>query len=156
MKIEDFVGTVEAIGLRSTRIRTLDRTIISLPNGRLAEMRLESFAVRDRLRLACVVSVVYGSTAAQVRLVLEGLERVLRAHPKIWPDAVVVKLMALGKYAIEIEVMAWFQTRDWGEFQGIRQEILLAFMDVVERSGTQLALPTQTLHVAPTEHRAVA
>jgi MscS family membrane protein len=154
VRIEDFVGTVEAIGLRSTRIRTLDRTLITLPNGRLADMRLESFTARDRMRLACIVGLVYSTTGAQVRQVLAGLEEVLRAHPKIWPDAVVVRFQALGASSLDIEVMAWFTTSDWGEFQGIRQEILLSFMEVIERAGTSFAFPTRTVHVVPAGERA--
>jgi MscS family membrane protein len=147
VKVEDFVGTVETIGLRSTRIRTLDRTIVTLPNGKLADMRVESFAVRDRIRLACVVGLVYGTSADQVRRVLEGLERVLRQHPKIWPEAVVVRFKELGASSLDIEVMAWFQTSDASEFQLIRQEVLLAFMEVVEAAGTSFAFPTQTVHL---------
>jgi MscS family membrane protein len=86
VKIEDFVGTVEVLGLRSTRIRTLDRTLITIPNGKLADMRTESFAERDRLRLACTLNLVYGTTARQMRDLLQELERVLRDHPKIWPE----------------------------------------------------------------------
>jgi MscS family membrane protein len=147
VKIEDFVGTVETVGLRSTRIRTLDRTLISLPNGKLADMRIESFTARDRIRLACTVGLVYSTTAAQMRAVLAGLEQVLRAHPKIWPDAVVVRFSALGACSLDIEIMAWFQTQDWGEFQVIRQDILLQFMDVVERAGSSIAFPTRTVHL---------
>lgn len=154
VKVDDFVGTVEEVGLRSTRFRTLDRTLISIPNGRVADMKLESFAARDRLRLACIVGLVYGTTAAQMRAVLSGLEAALRAHPKIWPDAVVVRLKELGAYSLDIEVMAWFQTADWSEFQLIRQEVLLQFMDVVEGAGTAFAFPTRTVHLvseAPVE-----
>jgi MscS family membrane protein len=148
VKIDDFVGTVEAIGLRSTRFRTLDRTIVSLPNGKLADMRLESFTARDRLRLATVIGLVYETTAGQMREVLAGFERVLRAHPKIWPDAVVVRFQEFAASSLDIQIMAWFQTADWGEFQLIRQEILLQFMEVVEQAGSSIAFPTQTLHIA--------
>ena len=148
VKIEEFVGTVEAIGLRSTRFRTLDRTIITIPNGKLADMRLESFTERDRLRLATVIGLVYETTAAQLRAALAGFEAVLRAHPKIWPDAVVVRFREFAASSLDIEIMAWFQTTDWGEFQAIRQEILLQFMDVVERAGSSFAFPTQTVHLA--------
>jgi MscS family membrane protein len=147
VKVEDFVGTVETIGLRSTRFRTLDRTLIAIPNGLLADMRLESFTARDRMRLACTVGLVYGTTAAQMRQVLEGLESVLRAHPKIWSEAVVVRFKELAAYSLDIEVMAWFETPEWSEFQLIRQEVLLQFMDVVERAGTSFAFPTRTVHV---------
>jgi MscS family membrane protein len=138
---------VEAIGLRSTRIRTLDRTLITIPNGRLADMRLESLTARDRMRLACTVGLVYGTTAAQMRRVLAGLESALREHPKIWPDAVVVRFKEFAASSLDIEVMAWFQTPDWSEFQLIRQEVLLRFMEVVEAAGTSFAFPTRTVRL---------
>lgn len=149
VRVDDFVGTVELIGMRSTRFRTLDRTLISIPNGKLADSRLESFAARDRLRLACTVQLVYQTTAAQLRQVLAGLERVLRAHPKIWPDAVVVRFKELGASSLDVEVMAWFQTSDWGEFQAIRQEVLIGFIEVVEQAGSSFAYPTQSVHLEP-------
>jgi MscS family membrane protein len=148
VKVEDVVGTVETLGLRSTRIRTLDRTLVTIPNGRLAEMRLESYSVRDRLRLACTISLVYDTSADQMRRVLEGLEAALRAHPLIWPDAVVVRFKELGPCSLDIEVMAWFLTSDWPEFQLIRQEMLLRFMQVVEGAGSSFAFPTRTVHVS--------
>jgi MscS family membrane protein len=146
--IEDFVATVETIGLRSTRFRTLDRTLVTIPNGRLADMRIENFAPRDRLRLACTIGVEYGTSVEQMRLLLAGLERVLRQHPKIWPDAVVVRFKEYAASSLDIEVMAWFQTSEWSEFQLIRQEVLLQFMGVVEACGCSFAFPTTTVHVA--------
>jgi MscS family membrane protein len=147
VKVEDFVGTVEAIGLRSTRFRTLDRTLITIPNGRVADMRLESYSARDRMRLACSIGLVYETTAAQMRQVQEGLEGALRGHPRKWPDAVVVRFKEFAATSLDIEIMAWFQTREWSQFQAIRQEILLQFMEVVERAGTSFAFPTRTVHV---------
>jgi MscS family membrane protein len=151
IKVEDFVGTVESVGLRSTRVRTLDRTLITIPNGKLADMRTECFTVRDRIRLACTLGLVYGTTATQIRSVLAGVERVLREHPRIWPDAVIVRFAGLGASSLDVEVMAWFRTQDFGEFQLIRQEVLLGFMDVVERAGSSFAFPTHTVHVVPPE-----
>jgi MscS family membrane protein len=148
VKIDDFVGTVESIGLRSTRVRTLDRTLISLPNGKLVDMKLESFAARDRIRLSCVVNLVYSTTAAQMRAILAGFEAVLRAHPQIWPDAVVVRFRELASSSLDIEVMAWFQTQDFSVFTLIRQDILLQFMEVVEKAGSSFAFPTRTVHLA--------
>ena len=118
IKVEEMVGTVEAIGLRSTRIRTLDRTLVSIPNGRLADMRLESYTARDRIRLACDLGLVYETTEGQMREVLAGLEAVLRAHPLIWPDAVVVRFKQFGAFSLDIEIMAWFQTSGLGPVPG--------------------------------------
>jgi MscS family membrane protein len=147
VKVEDFVGTVEEIGIRSTRFRTLDRTVISIPNGSLSGQRLETFAARDRMRLATTIGVEYSTTHAQMQEVLDGFERVLREHPKIWPDAVVVKFKEFGASSLDIEIMAWFQVPTWGDFQQCRQEVLLGFMQVVEDAGTGFAFPTRTVHL---------
>ncbi len=147
VKVEDFVGTVEDIGLRSTRFRTLDRTLVSIPNGKLADQRLESFQARDRMRLATMIGVTYGTTQSQMRTILTGFERVLRAHPKIWPDAMVIKFAAFGASSLDIEIMAWFDVPTWGDFQGCREEVLLGFMGVVEAAGSSFAFPTRTVHL---------
>jgi MscS family membrane protein len=148
IKVEDNVlGTVEQIGLRSTRIRTLDRTVVTLPNGRLADMRTESYTLRDRIRLYAVLNLVYGTTAKQMRDVLAGLEKVLRDHPAIWPDDVSVRFMQFGSSSLDIEIMAWFRTTDFGIFKAMRQEVLIQFMEAVERAGSAFAFPTRTVHV---------
>jgi MscS family membrane protein len=149
VKVDGVLGTVEAIGLRSTRIRTLDRTLIAIPNGKLAEMRTESYAARDRLRLACTLSLVYGTSAQQIRRVLIEVEAALRAQPKISPDGLTVCLRELAQSSLEVEVTAWFATQDWAEFQRIRQELLLRMMEIVESAGTRLAFPTRTVHLLP-------
>jgi MscS family membrane protein len=148
VKIDDVQGTVESVGLRSTRIRTPDRTLVAIPNGKLAEMRTETYAARDRLRFACTLGLTYGTTREQMGRVLAGLEETLRAQPKLWREGVTVRFSAIGASSLDVAVEAWFDTRDWGEFQGIRQEVLLGFMQVVEAAGAALAYPTRTVHVA--------
>lgn len=148
VKIEDNVlGTVETVGLRSTRIRTLDRTLVTLPNGRVSEMRIESYTARDRIRLHTTINLVRATTAAQMKQILAGFERVLREHPAIWPDDVVVRFVHIGSSSFDIEIMAWFRTTDFGVFRAMRQEVLLGFMEVVEQAGSSFAYPTQTVHV---------
>jgi MscS family membrane protein len=155
VKVEDFVGTVETIGMRSTRFRTLDRTLVTIPNGRLADMRSETFTARDRFRLFANLGVVYGTTGAQMRAVMAGLEATLRAHPKVWPDAVIVRFSEFRESSLNLEVMAWFLTADWNEFTAIRTEIFLRFLEVVEQAGTSFAFPTRTLHLAGERAREV-
>jgi len=121
--------------------------LVSVPNGKLADMRVESFTARDRLRLSCTLGLVYETTSDQMRNILQELEQILRNHPKIWPDTVVVRFAAFGDSSLNIDIMAWFLTNDWGEFQLIRQEVLLAFMDCVQRHGSSFAFPTRTLHL---------
>ena len=149
VKIEDFTGNVERIGMRSTQIRTLDRTVITLPNGKLSEMRIEDFGSRDRIRFAATVGLVYETTEAQVRAVVAGIEEMLRAMPRVWPDVVVSRFVALGPSSLDVEVLCWFQTADLNEFRELRQDALLGIMKVVRDAGTDFAYPTQTIHLGP-------
>ena len=142
------MGTVEAVGLRSTRIRTLDRTIVSMPNGKLADARIETYGERDRVRLHTMISLVYSTTSTQIREVVANIEGVLRANPDTYKDEIVVRFRALAATSLDIEVMTWYAGTDFAKFRDWRQEMLLAFMAVVERAGTSFAFPTQTLHIA--------
>jgi len=147
VRLGDLVGTVETLGLRSTRIRTLDRTLVTIPNSQLSEMKTESFTARDRIRLACEIGVEYGTTSSQMRQVLDGLAGALKAHPKFWAEAHMVRFKAFGASSLDIEIMAWFTTSDWNEFVAIREEVLLSFMEVVEKAGTSFAFPSQTVYL---------
>ncbi len=147
VKVEDFVGTVESIGLRSTRIRTLDRTVVSYPNGKLADMRLETFAPRERIRLTATVGVVYGTSEAQMRTIVTGFEGALKAHPKVWQDAIRVVFIGFGDSSLNIECLCWFETADFGEFCYLRQDVMLQLMKIVEDAGSSFAFPTRTLHL---------
>jgi MscS family membrane protein len=146
VKVDSTLGTVEKMGLRSTRLRTLDRTIVTIPNGKLADMQIETFAERDRIRMAAVVGLEYGTTSAQLRAVISEIEALLRAHPKIWPD-VIVRFVAFGPSSLDLDVWAWFQTTDFAEFRDIRQEVLVGVMEVVEKNGCSFAFPTRTVHL---------
>ena len=151
VKVEDFTGTVERIGMRSTQIRTQDRTLISLPNGKLADMRIEDFASRDRIRFSTTVSLVYGTSEAQVLQVVSGIEQLLHGMPGIWPDTVVARLAALGPCSLEVEVLCWFATASFDEFRELRQAALLGIVRIVEKSGTRLALPSRTVYLERTD-----
>lgn len=139
VKVEDFTGTVERIGLRSTRFRTAERTLITLPNGRLADMRVESLSARDRFHLEMNILLATEATAGQVRQVLAGFEEVLSRHVRVWPTGTAVRLREFTPNGLVLEVQAWFQALDFEEFRVIRQEVLLSFMAVVEKAGTSMA-----------------
>jgi MscS family membrane protein len=99
------------------------------------------------VRLATTISIEYRTTYEQMLEVLAGLERVLREHPRIWPDDVRVQLARFADSSLDIEVMAWFEAPSWVDFLQCRQDVLLGFMKVVEDAGTDFAFPTRTVHL---------
>jgi MscS family membrane protein len=141
VKVGDFTGNVERIGMRSTRIRTLDRTLVSIPNGQLADMRIEDFASRDRIRFTATVGLVYGTRGRC------GGRRSRRCSARTRSGRTVVARLPPSASSLDVEVLCWFQTSDYAEFRDLRQEALLGIMRIVREAGTSLAFPTQTVHV---------
>ena len=141
------MGTVEEIGLRSTRIRTLDRTLVTIPNADFAQRELENFALRDRMRLYAVLGLRYETTPGQMRYLLEALRQLLRDHPKVSPDPARAQFIAFGASSLDVEVFAYVMTPDFNEFLAIREELYLRIMDLVEEAGTGFAFPSQTLYL---------
>jgi MscS family membrane protein len=150
VRIGDMEGTVERIGLRSTSIRTVARTVVRIPNGRLAEERIETFGERDRFFFGHDLAVTYRTTPAQLRQIMAAIEARLRAEPSLWPETVIVRTIAFADSAITIRVRAWFEVPDLMVFLDVQSELLLAFMDIVEEAESGFAFPSRTIyHVYP-------
>ena len=144
VKTGDLQGTVETIGLRSVRIRTLDRTVVSMPNGKMADAQVENFAEKDRQRFALTLSLDYQTTAKQMRTILEEMRKALQAQPKLWPG-MNVHFNAISPSSLDIDVTAWFTEMDGEAFNVIREDLMLGFIESVEKAGTRLALPARGL-----------
>ena len=149
VKIGDFCkfgsgsGTVEDIGLRSTRIRTINRTLVTVPNGAFSSMTLENLSRADKTLFHITLNLRRDTTPEQVREVLDSVGRTLRTHPKIEAAAVPVRFIGLGSYSLDLEVFVYVLTTDGDEFLKIQQELLLTILNEVAAAGTALALPTQ-------------
>jgi len=136
------MGTVEAIGLRSTRLRTLDRTVISVPNSQFLDMQIENFARRDQMRFATTLQLRYETTPDQLRYVLTELRKLLIAHPMVFSDPIRVRFMGFGEHSLDIEIFAYITASDMDTFTAAREDILLRMMAMVEEAGAQFAFPS--------------
>ncbi|MDQ5911328.1 MAG: MscS family rane protein [Pseudomonadota bacterium] len=141
-------GTVEAIGIRSTRIRGKDRTLTTIPNGMLSRIPIVNITHRDRILIQSVIGVRYETRPEQLRYLLAKIREMLLGHPRIQPESARARLIGFGASSLDIEVFAYVLTRDWVEFLGIREDLLLRIMDIVEQCGTGFAFPSQTLYFA--------
>jgi MscS family membrane protein len=137
----DQVGSVEDIGIRSARIRTLNRTVIALPNSDLVKMPLENFSRRDRTRLAATLRLRMETTPDQLRYLLSRLEEMLAEHPRLSGEGRRVRFLGFGEYSLDVEIVALSPTTNWDEFLAVRQDVFLRAMSLVEEAGTRLAVP---------------
>jgi MscS family membrane protein len=155
-KFGDNVGTVEDIGLRSTRIRTLDRTLVTVPNAQFSSMSLENFSRRDKMLFHPMLNLRRDTTPAQVRSILGSIHRILTEDPVIEAGNLPVRFIGVGSYSLDVEVFSYILTGDGDEFLRIQQELLLRILDSVAAAGTSLALPTQASVVYSTETPALS
>ena len=145
-KAGEFQGTVEDIGLRSTRLRTLNRTVVSVPNGQLATMSLENFTLRDKILFHHKLQLRYETSADQLRFVIAGIRRMLYEHSKVETATARVRFVGFRDSALEFEVFGYVLETEYTDFLAIQEDLLLRIMDVVEKSGTAFAFPSQTTY----------
>jgi MscS family membrane protein len=146
-KVGDVMGTVEDIGLRSTRIRTLNRTLVSIPNGQISSENVENFAVRDKFLFRHTLGLEYGTTAAQMHAVLLGVRELLATHPQVEADGARIRFVAFNAYSLDLEIFAFVRATEMPAFLAIQEELLLRIMEIVEKSGTGFAFPSQTIYL---------
>lgn len=146
VKFGDFLGTVEDIGLRSTRVRTADRTLVSVPNADFSSMQLENLSKRDRMRIILTLGLRYETSGEQLRYALVEIRRMLYAHPRICPDPVRVRFVGFGASSLDVEVFAYVDTDVFDEYLAVREDVYLRIIGIVGDSGSDFAFPSQTLY----------
>ncbi len=137
----EFSGTVEDIGLRSTRIRTADRSVVSVPNGQLVTMSVENFSLRDKTLFHHRIHLGYETGADRVRGAIEAIRTMLSLHPRIEAQTASVSLVGFRETSIEVEVLAYIVETDAPAVLAAQEELLLRIMEIVEANGAKFAVP---------------
>lgn len=141
-------GTVERIGVRSTHVRAIDRTLIAIPNSKFVDMELVNWARCDEMLIHAVIGLRYETDTEQLRYVLAEIRRMMHSHPRISNDTVRVRFLGYGASSLDIDVRVYAQTREWNDFYAIREDVLFRIKEIVENSGTGFAFPSQTVYVS--------
>jgi MscS family membrane protein len=147
VKIGDKQGTVEDVGLRSTRLRTLDRTMVSMPNGYIASVSLENFSIRDKFWFHQNLSLRKETSSSQMRSFVEGATNLLTQHPSADQDSVRVSFLSLGAFSLDLEIFAYIRANGWVHFLEIQGELLLRIMEILQEAGIQMAVQPHAVSV---------
>jgi MscS family membrane protein len=125
----------------------MDRTVLSVPNGQISTLNLETLSDRDKFWFRHVIGLRYETTPAQIRTIVKELRELLARQPEADLDSVRVRFLRLGAFSLDIELFVYLFAKDWNRFLEIQEALLLQVMDIVERAGTEIAFPSQTVHL---------
>jgi MscS family membrane protein len=142
-KIADEIGTIEDISLGSTRIRTADRTIITIPNSKVSQMNVSNYSMREKYWFHHVLGLALDTSSGQIRELLHHIADLLHAEPRVESDSARVRFIAFASASLSIEVSAYVRTNDYADFLEVQQDLLLRIMDVIAASGASIAVPVQ-------------
>lgn len=143
----DKIGTVEEVGLYATRVRTLERTVVTIPNAEFSTLQLDNFAKRDRFWYHPSIGLRYETTPDQIRYILVEIRKILYAHPRVHPDPARVRFTNFGTYSLDLEIFAYVLANDYSEFLEVAEDLNLRIMDIVAAAGSSFAFPSQTMYL---------
>ncbi len=154
--IDEHEGIVEEVGMRSTRIRTFRRSVVTIPNSTVANAGIENYGMRERRRCKLTLGLTYDTTSDQMRAFVEGVRAILIAHEDVWQEDFEVAFRSFGDSALEVLVYFFFVVDSWTKELIARQEVMLQIMRLAEALGVEFAFPTQTVHLEKEGKRAAA
>jgi len=147
VQVNGIVGTVEKIGFRSTRIRTLEKSYLTLPNRQMIDNTLDNLSMRTFRRVSFNIGVEYGTTEQQLKAIVTEIQKYIDEHPNTNQDGE-IHFMEFGSSSLDIMVLYYIDTMDWSIFLRIKEEINFEIMRIVKDNNAEFAFPTQTIHLA--------
>lgn len=137
------VGTIEEIGVRSTRVRSLDDTVVSIPNGAFSKMELENYSKRRKIWYHPRIQLAKNASPDQVRFVLVEVRKMLYGHPRVDPDPARIRFAEFGTSSLDLDVFAYVLATDYGDFLEVAEDLNLRIMDILVKGGVTLAVPAR-------------
>ena len=147
IKVGDQEGSVEALGFRSTRIRTFYNSVVTVPNSQFITANVDNMGERRYRRLSTKFMIAYETPPDRIEAFCEGIREIVRQHPYMRKDYYHVYLNGLGDSALEILVYVFWETPDWSTELRERHRFLLDCLRLATRLGVDYAYPTQTLYM---------
>lgn len=143
----DVNGTVEEVGFRSTRIRTFHNSVVTIPNGNIANMTVDNMGLRVYRRYSTNIAITYDTPADKIEAFTEGLKKIVENHPQTRKDYYEIHLNNMADFSLNILFYIFFEVPTWSEELKCRHEIILEIIKLAEHLEVRFAFPTSTVHI---------
>ncbi len=140
-------GTVEEVGIRSTRIRTFSNSLIYVPNGKLADATIDNHGLRSYRRFSTDLALTYDSPPELIEVFIKGLRKLVDEHPDTWKENYHIYMNNMNSHSLDVKFYIFFAVPTWAEELRCRHEIILSILKLAHHLGVNFAFPTQTLQV---------
>lgn len=147
VEVDGVEGTVEEIGIRSTRIRTFPQSQATIPNATVANTTVTNWTRMGKRRSQGILGLTYSTTSAQIEAILKDMRKTIEENDKIHEDGIVLVFESFGDSALNIKYRYFTKTTNYGEFLEIIQKMNIDFMHIVEKHGSSFAFPSQSLYI---------
>ena len=147
VEVNGVVGTIEEIGIRSTRIRTIEKTLVTLPNKEIMDSNINNYSKRPMRRTETTVGVTYDTTPEQMKSLLEELKRMLVEDKDVDNDNIYVNFTGFGNSSLNVDMKYFITTVDYREWLDKREDVNLKIMEVVYGLGLDFAFPSTTVYL---------
>lgn len=142
----DIKGIVEHVGFRTTRIRTPDKSLLTVPNKKLVDTPLNNITLSEARRVVSDIGLTYNSRSEQILSIIEDIKQVLINHPQV-NDDITVRFKDFGESALNIYVVYFVRGNDGMLMLTVKEEVNIRIMEIVEKHGCEFAYPTQTIEL---------
>jgi len=151
VEIDQTLATVDTVGLRSTRLRALDDTVLHVPNSRLSDRIISNWGKRRKRRVKMLIGLTYDTPRAKLESFVGGLREVYLRQPRADAENFYVGLKGFGTSSIDIEFYGYFRVLSYEAQVNAQHALMLEIIALAEKVGVSFAFPTRTVHVAGTE-----
>lgn len=143
IKVEGIEGTVENVGFRSTRIRTMDKSIITLPNKKMVDSAMDNLTLRSYRRVKFNIGLSYDTPKETLMNITAEIQNYLNQREHISSDDSVVIFENFGEYSLNLMILYFVEIMEYKHYLMIKEEINYKIMDIVKEKGAKIAYPVQ-------------
>ena len=144
--VGNITGSVEKVGFRSTRIRTFDKSLVSVPNKKMVDAELDNLGKRDVRRVKFYLGLTYDTKIDQIKKIVSEIENLIKNH-KLTTENCMVKFQEFGASSLDILIVYFVNSPDWEDLTNVKQEINFEIMNIVKSNNSDFAFPSTTVYL---------
>ncbi len=144
VKVDGIEGTIEKVGFRSTQIRSMDKSIITVPNKKMIDNALENLTLRNFRRVKFTLALTYDTTPEQLKLITDDINNLINEHPNIKEESIAI-FEEFGDYSLNLMVLYFIEMMEYYPYLKIKEDLNYQITQIIYKHGSSFAYPTRTI-----------